>query len=106
MAWRYRWAEPRHHLNWRFDLLDLNYVYMPWISETFKRDYLDDVDNRNAILRYNYEDIFIMKMGFGLTYSDEVDAVRLNVESSGNLLSGVSKAFSFKMNCSGTAYLH
>ena len=94
-AWRYRWTDPRHHLAWRFDLLDLNYVYMPWISETFKRDYLDDVDNRNAILRYNYEDLFIMKMGFGLTYSDGVDAIRLNVESAGNLLSGFSKTLGF-----------
>ena len=101
MAWRYRWTEPRHHLNWRFDLLDLNYVYMPWISETFKRDYLDDADNRNAILRYNYEDIFIMKMGFGLNYSDGVDAFRLNVESSGNLLSAFSKALNFKINSQG-----
>ena len=100
-AWRYRWTEPRHHLAWRFDLLDLNYVYMPWISETFKRDYLDNAENRNAILRYNYEDLFIMKMGFGLSYSDGVDAVRVNVESSGNLLSGVSKAFGFKVNSQG-----
>ena len=100
-AWRYRWTEPRHHLAWRFDLLDLNYVYMPWISETFKRDYLDNDDSRNAILRYNYEDLFIMKMGFGLTYSDGVDAVRVNVESSGNLLNGVSKAFGFKTNSEG-----
>ena len=100
-AWRYRWTEPRHHLAWRFDLLDLNYVYMPWISETFKRDYLDDVDNRNAILRYNYEDLFIMKMGFGLTYSDGVDAFRLNVESAGNLLSGFSKTLGFKINAQG-----
>ena len=100
-AWRYRWTDPRHHLAWRFDLLDLNYVYMPWISETFKRDYLDDVDNRNAILRYNYEDLFIMKMGFGLTYSDGVDAIRLNVESAGNLLSGFSKTLGFKINAQG-----
>lgn len=100
-AWRYRWTEPRHRLAWRFDLLDLNYVYMPWISETFKRDYLDDVDNRNAILRYNYEDLFIMKMGLGLTYSDGVDAFRLNVESSGNVLSAFSKALGFKVNAEG-----
>ncbi len=100
-AWRYRWTEPRHHLAWRFDLLDLNYVYMPWISETFKRDYLDDVDNRNVILRYNYEDIFIMKMGFGLSYSDGVNAVRVNAESSGNLLGAVSKAFGLKTNQDG-----
>ena len=100
-AWRYRWTEPRHHLAWRFDLLDLNYVYMPWISETFKRDYLDDDDNRNAILRYNYEDLFIMKIGFGLTYSDGVDAFRLNVESAGNLLDGFSRALRFKTNAHG-----
>ena len=100
-AWRYRWSEPKHHLSWRYDLLDLNYVYMPWISATFKKDYLDNADSRNAILRYNYEDLFIMKMGLGLTYSDGVDAVRVNVESSGNLLSAVSKGLGFKTNSEG-----
>ena len=69
-TWRYLWAEPHHHTTYRFDLVDLNYVYMPWISKTFKEDYLDDVSNRNAILRYNYEDLFIMKIGAGLTYND------------------------------------
>lgn len=100
-AWRYRWSEPKHHLNYRFDLLDLNYVYMPWISSTFKRDYLDNAENRNAILRYNYEDIFIMKAGFTVSYSDGVDAVRANFESAGNLLNGVSKGFGFKTNSQG-----
>ena len=100
-AWRYRWSEPNHHLTYRFDLLDLNYVYMPWISSTFKQDYLDDVDNRNAILRYNYEDIFIMKAGFGISYSDGVDAIRANFESSGNLLNAFSSTFGFKTNSEG-----
>lgn len=100
-AWRYRWSEPKHHLNYRFDLLDLNYVYMPWISSTFKRDYLDNAENRNAILRYNYEDIFIMKSGFTVSYTDGVDAVRANFESAGNLLNGVSKGFGFKTNSQG-----
>mgnify|MGYP002613759742 FL=1 len=100
-AWRYRWSEPKHHLKYRFDLLDLNYVYMPWISSTFKRDYLDNAENRNAILRYNYEDIFIMKTGFTVSYTDGVDAVRANFESAGNLLNGVSKGFGFKTNSQG-----
>ncbi len=100
-SWRYRWSEPHHHLSYRFDLLDLNYVYMPWISTTFKKDYLDNTDNRNAILRYNYEDLFIMKMGFGVTYNDGVDAVRANIETAGNLLNGVSKAFGFPSNNEG-----
>nr|MBP7472533.1 BamA/TamA family outer membrane protein [Prevotella sp.] len=100
-AWRYRWAEPKHNLNWRLDLLDLNYVYMPWISETFKHDYIDSVSNRNAILRYNYEDLFIMKIGFGVSYSNGVDAVRANIETAGNILNGLSKSFSFSKNASG-----
>ena len=100
-AWRYRWQEPNHHTSWRIDVLDLNYVYMPWISSTFKKDYLDDVTNRNAILRYNYEDLFIMKMGAGMTYNDGVDAVRVNVESSGNVLNAVSTVVGLKQNEEG-----
>ena len=89
-AWRYRWTTQNRHVNYRFDLLDLNYVYMPWISETFKKDYLDSVSNRNAILRYNYEDLFIMKIGFGLTYNRGNHAFRANVETAGNLLSAIA----------------
>ena len=100
-AWRYHWAEPRHHISYRVDLLDLNYIYMPWISATFKHDYLDNASNRNAILRYNYEDLFIMKSGAGLTYNDGVNAVRANIEASGNILNGLSKAFRFKQNTIG-----
>ncbi len=100
-AWRYRWSEPHHHLAWRMDVLDLNYVYMPWISSTFRENYLDNTDSRNAILRYNYEDLFIMKIGFGVSYNDGVDAVRANVETAGNLLEGVSKAANLKENADG-----
>lgn len=100
-AWRYKWSEPHHHLSYRLDLLDLNYVYMPWISATFKRDYLDNADSRNAILRYNYEDLFIMKLGFGLSYSDGTDAFRMNVETAGNLLSGLAGGFKFRENSEG-----
>ena len=97
-AWRYRSAEPRHHVSYRFDLLDLNYVYMPWISATFKHDYLDSVSNRNAILRYNYEDLFIMKMGFGITYNNDKLALRANVETAGNLLGAFANMASFRKN--------
>ena len=100
-AWRYKWNEPRHHLSYRVDLLDLNYVYMPWISSTFKHDYLDSVSNRNAILRYNYEDLFIMKMGAGITYNDGINVIRANVETAGNILNGLSRAFDFKKNSNG-----
>ena len=90
-AWRYHWSNASRQINYKLDLIDLDYVYMPWISAKFKNDYLDSVSNRNAILRYNYEDLFIMKVGFGLTYNDGRHAWRANVETAGNLLNGVSE---------------
>ena len=91
VAWRYKWFDQNHHDRYQLDLLDLNYVFMPWISETFKRDYLDDTTSRNAILRYNYEDLFIMKAGFGYTYNNGSYAIKANVETAGNLLSAFSR---------------
>ena len=85
-GWRYRWTNTTRRTTYNLDLIDLNYVYMPWISKTFKEDYLDDYSNRNAILRYNYEDLFIMKIGFGLTYRDATQSLRANVETAGNIL--------------------
>ena len=100
-AWRYRWSEPKHFTIYKFDLIDLNYIYMPWISETFKHDYLDSVSSRNAILRYNYEDLFIAKMGFGLAYNNGINAIKMNIETAGNLLNLSSHLFSSKKNDNG-----
>lgn len=100
-TWRYRWDVPRRKINYKLDVLDLNYIYMPWISETFKHDYLDSVSNRNAILRYNYEDLFIMKIGFGMAYNNGVNAVKFNVETAGNILNGLSHLCSFSKNKNG-----
>ncbi len=100
-AWRYRWGETHHHSSYRLDLIDLNYVYMPWISKRFKEDYLDDASNRNAILRYNYEDLFIMKIGAGLTYNNGINVFRANVETAGNILNGFAKALGTHTNTEG-----
>jgi outer membrane protein assembly factor BamA len=90
-AWRYKWQSQQNRRHqYQLDLLDLNYVFMPWISETFRRLYLDDVSSRNAILRYNYEDMFITKIGFGYSFNDGLTAVKANLETSGNILNAVS----------------
>lgn len=98
---RFRWTDQLHHTAYRIDLIDLNYIYMPWIAETFKHDYLDSVSNRNAILRYNYEDLLIMKIGFGLTYRNRSDAIIMNVETAGNLLQALSRPFNLSKNDNG-----
>ena len=100
-AWKYHWSNPAHHLTYDFDLLNLSYVYMPWISETFKHDYLDNVTTRNAILRYNYQDLFILRTGFGLNYSSTNYALRAKVELAGNMLNALSGIFRFKENSEG-----
>ena len=100
-AWRYKWSEPHHHSAYHFDLIDLNYVYMPWISPTFKKDYLDDTQNRNAILRYNYENLFILKIGFGVNYNNGTHALKASVETAGNILNALSSGARFKKNANG-----
>ncbi len=102
-AWRYRWNRFNLKRQHRVDLIDLNYVFMPWISETFQREYLSDEGSRNAILRYNYENLFIMKAGYSFqytslapnmqstTYGRNAFSVRCGVEAAGNLLYGLSQ---------------
>ena len=101
-AWKYNWSNARRHLRYELEVPDLSYVYMPWISERFKKDYLDNVNNRNAILRYNYEDLFIMRAGFSLSYNRNDDvAIRAKIESAGNLLSIADNLSNFKKNEQG-----
>lgn len=100
-AWRYRWRNSTGSTTYQYDFLDLNYVSMPWISDTFRRDYLDNNTNRNAILKYNYEDLFIMKMGYGITYSDRYNSLKANVETAGNFLYGLANIFKFPKNDNG-----
>ena len=100
-TWRYRWTSRTGKVGYTFDLLDLNYISMPWISATFKHDYLDSLSNRNAILRYNYEDLFIMKIGLGIKKNTEHYSLQANVETAGNLLSGLSQIFTFPTNSQG-----
>ncbi len=109
-AWRYRWSQHNRQRQHRIDLIDLNYVFMPWISKTFRNDYLDNASSRNAILRYNYEDLFIMKWGYTFNYSSQplsgatgnygtnAYSLRFNIETAGNLLYGLTSLFSTSKN--------
>lgn len=104
-ALRYRWTDSKQRHHYKVDLIDLNYVYMPWISPTFKSNYLDNADNRNVILRYNYEDLFIMKIGFAVAYSHNDNAFKINCETAGNLLNGISRLMGMSKNSSGNYVL-
>ena len=100
-AWRYKWQPQNHHDSYRIDFVDLNYVFMPWVSETFRREYLDNPTNPNAILSYNYKDLFIMKTGFGYSYSNRRLSIRTNLEAGGNLLNLYTSIFGGNKNSDG-----
>ncbi len=103
-AWRYRWNNQNQKATHRFDLLEINYVYMPWISRTFKEQYLDSLGKTNAILKYNYENLLITKLGYTYaynslgtattsTYGKNAFTLKFNIETAGNLLQGVTGLF-------------
>lgn len=94
-AWSYKWAmrKAQH----RVDLLDINYVYMPRIEAKFKQEYLDSLNN--SILKYNYENLLIVKLGYTYQYhsagAGSISAknsysIRFGIESAGNIFYGIS----------------
>lgn len=110
---RYRWTRMNRQLQHRFDLLDIDYVFMPWISDTFREKYLSDPQNRNAILKYNYEDLFIMNWSYHFAYTSmplgstasnygtNAYTLRFGIETAGNLLYGITSASQSKLNADG-----
>ena len=59
-AWKYKWTARQGRERRTFDLLDVSYVYLP--ESTI--DFLNQVAPTNPLLRYSYEDHFIMRMGY------------------------------------------
>ena len=97
VGWRYLWSERANKTRHTFNLLDLNYVNLP----KSKSNFLDSISN--PILRYSYEDHFIMRMGYSFYHSNKNDAspiskryqpdvytIRVAAETAGNLMYGIS----------------
>jgi len=59
-GWRYKWNNRRNNNRRIFDLLDISYVFLPRSTINF----LDEVAGGNPLLRYSYENHFIMRMGY------------------------------------------
>lgn len=106
-AWRWKWNN-----RWRdymrrhtFDLIDINLVRLPRSTINF----IDEIAPSNPLLRYSYEDHFIMRMGYTYYHTNrriptaeinafamqpQVNTLRVSVETAGNLLYGLSHIFS------------
>lgn len=99
IGWKYHWSKRQSRTRHTFNLIDLNYVYLP----KSRTDFLDSITN--PLLRYSYENHFIMRTGYSFYHTNKrqpstiggpffqpnVYTFRAAVESAGNLLYGISK---------------
>ena len=105
-AWKWKWQQQlrnslRRHT---YDLVDLNIVRLPRSTLNF----IDEIAPTNPLLRYSYEDHFIMRMGYSFyrtnrripsagtdaryNFQPTVTTLRLSSEIAGNLLYAISSA--------------
>ena len=107
----YKWMQ-KQKIQHRIDLLDISYLYLPWISSQFQEDYINK-DKDNYILKYNYENRLIVRMGYNYSYNSAGGAlvnntittnsysIRAGFESAGNILYGISKMINMRKNKDG-----
>ena len=104
-TWKYKWSDrhPSGYSTMRtYDFVDINYVYLPHSTLNF----LDSIPT-NPLLRYSYEDHFIMRTGYtfyrtnrriptgnanSFTIQPSVTTLRASAETAGNLLYAISAA--------------
>ncbi|MDE6023395.1 MAG: BamA/TamA family outer membrane protein, partial [Muribaculaceae bacterium] len=112
-GWGYKWVDARKQNQHTFTPIDINYVYLPASTNNF----IDMIAPDNPLLRYSYEDHFIMRMGWRWYHSNKCDAtpwqksmqrdiynVRVNAEFAGNLLFAISSIFAHRSNFHADPY--
>ncbi len=100
-AYKYRWTTRGGRQRRTFDLLDINYVRLP--ESTL--DFINTIAPTNPLLRYAYEDHFIMRMGYTYSFTNRripsgslkipveqprIFNIRASAEVAGNLLYAIS----------------
>ncbi len=114
-SWSYLW-NANHQMRHRVDLLGINFVSVPRKDKYFINNYLDQYNNKNSIMKFNYEDLFIFRTGYDFYYAspnagvaknyfDVSHSVRAGVETSGNLLHLLSHALRLEKDSIGQYHL-
>ena len=92
-----------------FNLVDVNYIYLPWMSDRFKADFID----KASVLKASYEDHFIVDWSYTASYSSYNPRLpnksylqfALKVETAGNALYGLSKLANLPQDDNGAYVL-
>lgn len=89
-------------LTQQFRFIDISYVYLPWISDAFRDQFLQSTN----ILKYSYENHFIVGLGYSGHYTSfrarnpyaSYWNVLYSVETAGNLLRALAKPLRFEID--------
>lgn len=113
LGWNYRFTEALKRNRHVLTPIDINYVYLP--KSTY--DFIDQIAPDNPLLRYSYEDHFIMRLGYSFYHTNkraempwqrsfqrDIYTVRANAEIAGNLLFALSNIFSPHHNLKEAPY--
>ena len=103
MSYSYHRARSKWYHN--FSIIDIGYVYLPWISDDFRAYFLQN----SNILKYSYEDHFIVDWAYNVSYSSynsrqplrSYGTVSLSLETAGNALYGLSKVINLPQDEDG-----
>ncbi len=106
---QYSLSTSRNQWKHYFTPLDISYVYLPWMADAFRDQFLRD-DN---ILKYSYEDHFIVGWSYAGNYSTrrinqptrDYLTLQYSVETAGNVLYALSNLFHLPQDDDGTYQL-
>lgn len=99
---QYQLNKARLGWNQQFRLVDISYVYLPWISDAFRDQFLQPTN----ILKYSYENHFIVGLGYSGNYTtfrsrypyNSFVNINYNIETAGNLLRLLAAPCKFKVD--------
>lgn len=102
---QYQFRQRSLRLQHQFRFVDINYVYLPWISDAFRDQFLQSTN----ILKYSYESHFIVGWGYSGNYSSfnsrqpfrSYSNINYNVETAGNLMQGLAQICNFPTDDDG-----
>lgn len=113
LGWSYRWSERNRNRRHTFTPIDVNYVYLPESTN----DFINQIAPDNPLLRYSYEDHFIMRMGYNYYWSNKrrgtpwsqsnqrnIHTLRVNAEVAGNVLFALSSIFNHRSDFHSDPY--
>lgn len=99
---RYYWNSPKK-VNHTLELIDFNYVFLPYISESFSKTI------EESLLKYSYENHLIMRIGYNISYSNKhlrpnrsSFFIRGAIETAGNTLYGICSAVDASQDTTGS----